>query len=223
MFVDFTGPAGRLEGIFTLPEDPRFAAIVCHPHPLFGGTMHNHATFRLARALGERGGVTLRFHFRGVGRSEGVHDQGRGEIDDAQAAIAHLIERAPKGLPVWATGFSFGARAALAVAGRPAVAARAALVIGVAVRKFDHAFARELAIPVAAVQAERDEFGGPAEVEAVLSARPGPFRLGVVPGAGHLFTDDLDRLEQEVGAAADWLISLPGTTGDALPPVSVVE
>lgn len=206
MFVDFPGPVGRLEGIVGTPETPRFVAIVCHPHPLFGGTMHNHATFRLARALGARGGVTLRFHFRGVGRSEGVHDQGRGEIDDAAAALAYLLERAP-GLPAWATGFSFGARAALGLAARTPPEIRAALVIGVAVRKFDHGFARSLAIPVAAVQADADEFGSPPEVEAVLGARPGPFHLGVVPGTGHLFTDDLDRLESEVVAATDWLLA----------------
>lgn len=225
MFVDFSGPAGLLEGIVATPATPRFAAIVCHPHPLFGGTMHNHATFRLARALGAHGGVTLRFHFRGVGRSEGAHDHGRGEVDDAAAALAFLAAHAP-GLPLWATGFSFGARAALALAARaepPEI--RAAVVVGVAVRTFDHSFARSLRIPIAAVQASEDEFGAPAEVEAVLRPHPGPFHLGVVPGAGHLFTagppDSLDRLEAEVGAAATWILAREGTA--ALPPPPGVE
>lgn len=218
MFVDFPGPAGRLEGILSAPDAPRFAAIVCHPHPLFGGTMHNHATFRLARALGAQGGATLRFHFRGVGRSAGTHDHGQGEVDDAAAALAALVARAP-GVPVWVAGFSFGARVALALAVREPQLVRAALVIGVAVRTFDHGFARALPIPIAAVQAEGDEFGAPGEVEAVLGARPGPFRLGIVPGTGHLFTDDLDRLEAEVGLAAEWLALRPGV---ALPPTAAV-
>ena len=205
MLIDFKGPAGRLEGILATPDAPRFAAIVGHPHPRFGGTMHNNATFRLARALGRHGGVTLRFHFRGVGRSEGEYDEGQGEVDDAAAALAELARLAP-GLPPWATGFSFGARVALALAAR-APEIRAALVIGVAVRTFDHGFARALALPIAAVQGERDEFGSPAEVEATLGGRPGPFRLGRVPGASHLFTEDLDALESEVGAAADWLLA----------------
>ena len=201
--MDFDGPAGRLEGILSVPERPRFAAIVCHPHPLFGGTMHNHATFRLARALAAQGGATLRFQFRGVGRSEGTFDEARGEVDDAAAALQELARHAPDA-PLWATGFSFGARVALALTARtPAI--RAALVIGVAVRTFDHGFARSLSVPVAAVQGEHDEFGSPAEVRAALGTRPGPFELAVVGGASHLFTEDLDTLEAEAGRAARWL------------------
>lgn len=224
MFVDFAGPAGLLEGIVATPESPRFAALVCHPHPLYGGTMHNHATFRLARGLGAAGGTTLRFHFRGVGRSEGTHDHGRGEVDDAAAALAFLAAHAP-GLPLWVAGFSFGARAALALAARGlAPAIHAAVVAGVAVRTFDHSFARALQIPIAVVQAAHDPFGSPPEVEAALHPRAGPFRLAVVPGAGHLFTDEpacLDLLEAEVSAAALWIL---GRAGDAtLPPGSGVE
>jgi len=234
VLVDFSGPAGRLEGLLESPETPRFAAIVCHPHPRFGGTMHNHATFRLARALGAVGGATLRFHFRGVGRSEGSYDEGRGEVDDAAAALQELARRAPNA-PSWVAGFSFGARVALALAtpaeapcdcamrhshlATPAEArptpVHAALVIGVAVRTFDHGFARSLTIPVAAVQAELDEFGAPREVAAALGAGPGPFRLGTVPGARHLFTEDLDTLEAEIERAAQWLLE---ETTDGLPP-----
>lgn len=217
MFVDFAGPVGLLEGILGRPATPRFAAIVGHPHPLFGGTMHNHATFRLARGLVAAGGVTLRFHFRGVGRSEGTHDGGVGEVDDAAAALGFLTAQAPD-LPLWSAGFSFGARVALALAARDS-SIRAAVVAGVAVRKFDHAFARALRIPIAVIQGAEDEFGTPDEVRAALSLRTGPFRLTAVPGAGHLFTDEvsqLDRLEAEAREAGAWILGAP------LPPAGAV-
>src|SRR5687768_9955890 len=100
--------------------------------------MHNHATYRLARAIGAAGGATLRFHFRGVGRSGGHHDEGVGEVDDAAAALSLLQERIGD-VPLWTAGFSFGARVALALATRePRVVG--SLVIGVAARSFDHEF-----------------------------------------------------------------------------------
>jgi uncharacterized protein len=206
MFVDLPGPSGRIEAILSTPERPRFAAVVAHPHPLFGGTMHNHATYRLARALEGRGGATLRFHFRGVGRSEGVHDEGVGEVDDVRAMLDQLAGRHP-GLPLWSTGFSFGARMALHAALRDARVTRA-LGLGLAVRRDPHAFARSLVIPVAVVQGDRDEFGPPAEVEAVLRASAGPRRVFPVAGASHLFTEALDALEAQVRAAAEWLEDL---------------
>ncbi|MBI2895558.1 MAG: alpha/beta hydrolase [Deltaproteobacteria bacterium] len=213
MFLDLAGPAGRLEAILAEPEGaaPRFAAVVCHPHPLFGGTMHNHATYRLARALVSRGGVTLRFNFRGVGRSEGAHDEGRGEVDDALAAVAFLSDRHPS-LPRWATGFSFGARIALEAARRDPGVSRA-LVLGLAVRATPHEFVRDLPLPVAVIQAEHDELGTPYEVRDLLAGSAGPRRVTVVPGASHLFTEDLDALEREVGEAAAWLLarSRPGS------------
>lgn len=208
MFVDLTGPSGRLEALIAEPEGApaRFAAVVCHPHPLFGGTMNNHATYRLARALVSQGGVALRFNFRGVGRSEGAHDQGRGEVDDVLAALATLAERHPA-LPRWATGFSFGARMALEAARRDRSVSRA-LVLGLAVRATPHEFVRDLTIPVAVVQAENDEFGSPVEVRDLLAGSAGPRHVGVVRGASHLFTEALGSLEREVREAADWLLSL---------------
>ena len=94
------GPAGKLEALLEEPDDrpPGEACVVCHPHPLFGGTMHNKVVYRIARALRRRGSVVLRFNFRGVGRSEGNHAEGVGEIEDARAALEWLRRRYP-GLP----------------------------------------------------------------------------------------------------------------------------
>ena len=108
------GPAGKLEALLDAPEDavPRAIAVVCHPHPLFGGTMHNKVVYRVARALRNSGYVVLRFNFRGVGKSEGRHDLGVGEIADARAALDWLRSRYP-GLPYTLAGFSFGSRVIL--------------------------------------------------------------------------------------------------------------
>src|ERR1700731_3863014 len=105
------GPAGKLEALLEEPADgePREACLVCHPHPLFGGTMHNKVVYRIARGMRRAGAVVLRFNFRGVGSSEGVHDQGAGEEEDARAALGFLRERYP-GLPYSMAGFSFGSR-----------------------------------------------------------------------------------------------------------------
>src|SRR5262249_22537943 len=103
------GPAGNLESLLEEPEDrdPAYAALVCHPHPLYGGTMHNKVVYRLARGLRRRGGVVLRFNFRGVGASHGAHGDLEGEIEDAREALAWLCGRYP-GLPYALAGFSFG-------------------------------------------------------------------------------------------------------------------
>src|SRR5437588_1356634 len=107
---EIAGPAGNLEALLEEPEDaPKVAALVCHPHPLFGGTMHNKVVYRIARALRRAGAVVLRFNFRGVGMSEGAHDQGVGEMEDARAALAILRDRYPE-LPYSMAGFSFGSR-----------------------------------------------------------------------------------------------------------------
>src|SRR5579862_2867810 len=100
---------GQLEAIVREPPEPVAAAVVCHPHPRGGGTMNNNVVYRLAKALVEGGVATLRFNFRGVGASTGTYDEGRGEEDDARAALAFLRARHPA-VPLWIAGFSFGAR-----------------------------------------------------------------------------------------------------------------
>src|SRR5580692_8080689 len=105
------GPAGKLEALLEEPDAgaPREACLLCHPHPLFGGTMHNKVVYRIARGMRRAGAVVLRFNFRGVGSSEGIHDGGAGEVEDARAALGFLRERYPD-LPYSMAGFSFGSR-----------------------------------------------------------------------------------------------------------------
>ncbi|HXG68349.1 MAG TPA: alpha/beta fold hydrolase, partial [Blastocatellia bacterium] len=102
----FEGPAGRIEAILKEPAGAATrAAIVCHPHPLFGGTMHNKVVFRIAKAFEQAGFAVLRFNFRGTGKSEGAHDQGRGEQDDLRAAIRFIEQKYPDA-ELWIGGFS---------------------------------------------------------------------------------------------------------------------
>jgi alpha/beta superfamily hydrolase len=209
--VDLAGPAGRLEALLEEGPGASFAALVCHPHPRFGGTLHNHATYRLAKAVRARGGDALRFNFRGVGRSAGAWSGGDGEAGDAAAALAWLARERP-GLPLLACGFSFGAWMAL-LAGGPEPRVRGLLLAGLALRaeglaRFrESGQVREIEKPVAIVQAEEDEFGTPAEVEAAVAGSRGPRRVVAVPGATHLFGEDLPALQREAEAAIDWLLS----------------
>jgi len=204
--IELSGPAGRLEALLEEPPSPRFAAVVCHPHPLFGGTMHNHATYRLARAVRSLGGVTLRFNFRGVGLSAGRHDHGAGEADDVRAALRLLAERYPA-LPRHACGFSFGAWMALAAGClEPEVQGVLCAGLALSMREGVVESVRTCAKPVAVVQAAADEFGAVDAVERALQGASGPRRLAVVPGATHLFTEALDGLEREAEGAMQWLL-----------------
>ncbi len=204
MQVDLKGPAGRLEAMYEEPRSPRFAAVVCHPHPLFGGTMHNHATYRLARAARSVGGATLRFNFRGVGLSQGRWDEGRGEVEDARAALAWLADRRPD-LPRYACGFSLGAYVALRT-GCADAAVRGVLAAGVPLRTFPLDFVPACPKPVAAVQAAQDEFGPVDEVRRLLAEGAAPRRVAVIPGATHLFTEDLAGLQREAESGLSWLL-----------------
>jgi len=207
--IDVDGPSGRLEALLEAAPEPAFAALVCHPHPRLGGTLHNHATYRLARAARSAGGLTLRFNFRGVGRSAGTYDHGRGEAEDAAAALAFLATHRPD-LPRLACGFSFGAFAALSAGPRdPGV--RGLLLAGVVTTpredlpERDLGPLRALTLPLAVVQAGDDALGPPAWVARALEGALGPRRLLVVPGATHLFTEALDALEAQALAAFRWL------------------
>ncbi len=111
------GAAGKIECASTVPDSPRAVAVIAHPHPLFGGTMDNKVVTTLARAFVESGAATFRLNFRGVGASEGVHDEGRGETDDMQRVVEHAMQRFPA-LPLWLAGFSFGGAVAVRVSGR---------------------------------------------------------------------------------------------------------
>jgi alpha/beta superfamily hydrolase len=198
---DFPGPAGRLEAILTQPDvPPAAAAVVCHAHPLHGGVMHFKPVFRAAKALQEAGLAVLRFNFRGVGRSEGVHDEGRGEQDDVRAALDEVERRFPARALVLG-GFSFGGAMALRVAPRDA-RVRAVLVMGYPLRREpDTAFLEAVTQPRLFVQGARDEFGPEAEIRALVLPLPPPLELAVVADADHYFTGQLDRLH---AAVLDW-------------------
>jgi alpha/beta superfamily hydrolase len=207
--VDLAGPAGRLEALLEGPADAPFAAIVCHPHPAMGGTMHTHAAYRLAKAIVARGGAALRFNYRGTGRSAGRYDAGRGEAEDARAALAWLAAERP-GTPLLSCGFSFGAwMAVLAGGGEPRV--EGLLLAGVATRAEgledfrETGRIRDVEKKVAVVQAADDTLGPPAEIEEALRGSRGPRRLTVVPGTTHLFVEDLPALQREAEAALAWL------------------
>ncbi len=209
MRLNLEGPAGRIEALHEEPPSPRFAALVLHPHPLYGGTMHNHATYQIAKAARSEGAATLRMNFRGVGLSAGAHAGGAGEADDARAALAWLRQRHP-GLPIFAGGMSFGAAVALRV-GCAAPEILGVLAAGVALRSFRLEFVEGCTKAVAGVQAEHDEFGSPAEVASLLAGPPERRRLWVVPGTTHLFLEDLPALQKAAAAAWAWL----ARTGEA--------
>jgi len=198
---DFAGPAGRLEAVLMHPEGaPAAAAVVCHAHPLHGGMMHFKVVFRAAKALQEQGLAVLRFNFRGVGRSEGTHDQGQGEQDDVRAALDELERRFPS-LPLVLGGFSFGSHMALRVAAADA-RPRAALAMGFPVRMMEAgSFVDGVRVPRLFVQGEHDTFASGAEMEALVARLPPPRHLVVVPGADHFFNGHLDALQK---AVSDW-------------------
>jgi len=206
---------GRIEAILKEPHGaaPRGVALVLHPHPLHGGTMHNKVVFRTARGLGDAGLATLRINFRGVGHSTGAHDHARGgEQEDAALALDYLVEKYP-GLPVFLAGFSFGARVGLEVGTRDA---RVQFLVGVgtpvsmAERDYDFSFLAECRKPLLLVHGERDEFGDVGVLRA-LAARLPPearARVEVIPGAGHFFDDQLEDLRRVVAA---WATEMLGT------------
>jgi alpha/beta superfamily hydrolase len=202
--LDLPGPTGRLEALLEEPAGARHALVVCHPHPLHGGTMNTHAVYRIARAARSLGFATLRFNFRGVGRSHGTWDEGRGEAEDARAALAWLAAERPA-LRRYASGFSFGAWMALeAGCGDPSVPG--VLCAGLTPRMFTLQLARSCPKPVAVIQAENDAYGSPEDIGRLLEGAEAPRRLAPVPGATHLFTEDLPGLEREAGAALGWLL-----------------
>lgn len=181
------------------------AAVVCHAHPLHGGMMHFKAVFRAAKALQEQGLAVLRFNFRGVGASEGVHDHAKGEQDDASAALDEMERRFP-GRPLVLGGFSFGAAVALRLGARqPRV--RALFALGFPFRMVsDTGFLAGLRTPRLFVQGENDEFGGGERIRTLALSLPEPKRLVVIPGSDHFFAGHLDTLQQEV---AGWAAERP--------------
>lgn len=185
--VELPGPAGPLEALLQERDDaaPAFAAVVCHPHPLYGGTLHNKVVHRVAATLHDLGAVTLRFNFRGVGRSAGRHGGGPGEEEDARAALAWLRERAP-GEPVTLAGFSFGAAIAARVAAADPGVARL-VMIAPPVASADLSPLAAAGVPKLVVQGTADTTCPPADLDRAFPGWAPPKRIERVEGAGHFF------------------------------------
>jgi alpha/beta superfamily hydrolase len=196
------GPAGQVEAILEAPEDarPRALALVCHPHPLFGGTMHNKVVYRVARALRNSGYVVLRFNFRGVGKSEGRHDLGVGEIEDARAALDWLRGRHP-GLPYTLAGFSFGSRVILSL-GCALPDAERLIALGFPAKRDPVGVLAQCTVPKVFIQSTHDEYGPPPEMEALYAQVADPKRLIWVEAEDHFFAGGLDELEGQVAGLA---------------------
>lgn len=191
---------GRLEAILKEPRGaPTGIALVLHPHPLHGGTMHNKVVFRAARALNEAGLVSLRINFRGVGLSTGTHDDARGETDDVGNALDYLEATYPHLLPVTLAGFSFGARVGLEVGIRDSRVSRL-IGIGTPVNKYDFSFLRECRKPLLLVHGEKDEHGDVAKLENLARELPAEAQVQVkiIPNAGHFFDEYLNEMMRAI-------------------------
>lgn len=197
----FPGAVGDIEVLTTAPEhhQPIASVIICHPHPLYGGTLHNKVVSTLARALQNLNLRTVRFNFRGVGRSAGAHDEGRGETADVIALAQWLQALFPQDA-LWLAGFSFGGFVAAAAATQLSIAR----LISVApqVSRFLSPKLPAVTCPWLIIQGEQDEVVPPAEVYAwVETLQPQP-QLIRLPGAGHFFHGQLLELRQCIEAAS---------------------
>jgi len=201
------GPAGNLEAQLEEPEDrqPDEACLVCHPHPLYGGTMHNKVVHRIARGLRRRGSVVLRFNFRSVGRSQVEHAGGVGEIDDARAALDWLRARYPA-LPYALAGFSFGARVILQLGCADAGAARL-IAVGFPPRAGDTAFLQSCTVPKYFITSTHDQYAPREKVQALFDQAAGPKQMFWIEAGDHFFDGALESLEETIA-------TLPGA--DAL-------
>jgi uncharacterized protein len=206
------GPAGPLQALIETPQTERGEAlsapafaVVCHPHPLFGGTLDNKVVYTVARAFEQLGAPAIRFNFRGVAASAGSYDEGRGESEDALAIIRFGRQRWP-GVPLWLAGFSFGG----AVAARIAAAAKPERLVLVAPgitrlerADFDAARAAQPECPWLIVQGDADDVVPPAAVLDWAAGRqplpgvPAP-TVSVLPGAGHFFHGRINELREAV-------------------------
>jgi hypothetical protein len=206
-------PAGKLEALLNAgsPAAP-FAALVCHPHPLGGGTMHNKVVYHAMKAFQSLGLPVLRFNFRGTGLSEGAHDEGRGEQDDVRAALDWLDREFSR--PILFAGFSFGAYVGLnASCGDPRVRALVALglPIGAEGRRYSYDFMRSCAQPKLFISGDHDQYGPVPDVQAAVALAPEPKQLLWIHGVDHFFAlpaaqpsqgSKLDEVRQAITAWA---------------------
>jgi alpha/beta superfamily hydrolase len=200
------GPAGRLEALLNEgAENATHAAVVCHPHPLFGGTLHNKVVFHTMKALNSFGFPVLRFNFRGTGLSLGEHDHGVGEVEDVRTALDWLESEFH--LPLIFAGFSFGAAVGLRAACADS-RVRATIGLGVPVapvaadteepRVYTYEFLQTCTKPKLFVSGARDQFGPRAKLEALVAALPEPKRLILIEGGDHFFEGRLREVREAI-------------------------
>jgi alpha/beta superfamily hydrolase len=195
------GAAGRLEALVNTGSDrATYAALVCHPHPLYGGTLHNKVVFHTMKALNNFGYPVLRFNFRGAGLSQGEHDQGNGEAEDVRMALDWLDREFH--LPIVVAGFSFGAAVGLRVA-CPDARVKAVIGVGLPIdaigdRIYDFEFLKDCTTPKLFVSGERDQFGRRAKLEKVVAGLPEPKKLVIIDGADHFFEGRLRELREAI-------------------------
>lgn len=212
MDVVVQGPAGNLAAKLWEPAGlatPRAIAAFCHPHPLYGGTMDNKVVFRAARGLQNAGVAVLRFDFRGVRGSHGVHDGKGGEVDDLGAALDWMVARYP-GVELWSGGFSFGSRTAVQ---RALVDRRIERLVLVAlpVLAFDCAYFANVHVPALVVMGEKDTYGTLPELRRQFPDLPSTIEAVEIAGAGHFFDEQTQELQETVRAYAARSLEQRGT------------
>jgi len=195
-----TGPAGRIEALLNRgAAGATHAALLCHPHPVYGGTMHNKVVYHAMKALNGFGLPVLRFNFRGAGSSEGSHDGGRGEVDDVRAALQWLENEF--NLPIIFAGFSFGAAVGLqAACPDPRVEALISLGTPLQVndRSYGYSFLQDCAKPKLFVSGGNDQYGPPAALERLVESVPEPRQLVLVEGGDHFFDGHLPEMRAAI-------------------------
>jgi alpha/beta superfamily hydrolase len=223
---DLRGPAGKLEAVLnTGSGNARFAALVCHPHPLGGGTMHNKVVYHAMKVFSGLGLPVLRFNFRGVGLSEGTHDHGPGELNDARAALDWLD--ANLGLPVLVAGFSFGSFISLQLGcGDPLVHGLVGLGVPYRAegRSYAYEFLERCPQPKLFISGAEDQFGPRALMNPILKHAAEPREIIWIEGAEHFFqgvpSSPGAKLVQMQKALRSWVtqtfdLGLPNVEADA--------
>ncbi|MGC2528267.1 MAG: alpha/beta family hydrolase [Candidatus Acidiferrum sp.] len=194
------GPTGRLEAILWSPSRgaPPMAAVICHPHPLFGGTMHNKVVYQAAKSLDALGLPVLRFNFRGTGLSEGKHDRGEGERDDVRVALDFLAAEFPS-IPLLVCGFSFGCWVGLRV-GCEDVRVKSLIGLGAPVNNVDFSYLLRCEKPKLFVHGANDIYGAREKIKSLVASLPGENKLILVEDADHFFAGKLDQVDRAISA-----------------------
>ncbi len=200
------GPAGPLEALLwtSASPNPARAAVVCHPHPLFGGTMHNKVVFQAAKALHSHGFPVLRFNFRGAGQSVGEHDRGRGETEDVRTAIDYLAQEF-RALPLVLAGFSFGSVVGMKV-GCADPRVQELIGLGIPANDSDLSYLKTCAKPKLIIQGANDRYGARDRVETLFREIPDPKQLVEIPEADHFFAGKLDQVSVAISGWIDALL-----------------